>query len=87
MNTTLTDPMVQTIAANLMMMGEPCVFCRRRATPSTSKRRWVGLERHGEVRPAHLACARRWAGVVARIATNASQATDAGGGARAGSGT
>ncbi len=65
----IADQTVQTIAANLMMMGEPCVFCRRRATPSTGKRRWIGLERHGEARPAHLACARRWAGVVARIAS------------------
>lgn len=64
----LTDHQrVQAIAANLMMLGEPCVFCGRRATKATGNRRWIGLERHGDVRPAHLACAKKWAGIVASL--------------------
>ena len=61
------DQRVQVIAANLMMMGEPCVFCGRRATKATGNRRWTGLERHGEIRPAHVACVKKWAGIAAAL--------------------
>jgi hypothetical protein len=58
---------IQVISANMMMMGVPCVFCGRRATKATGNRRWTGLERNGEIQPAHVACVKKWAGIAAAL--------------------
>lgn len=67
------DQIVQNAAALLMMAGVPCPVCGRRATSSTSKRRWIGLEAGGEIRPVHVACARKMAQVVATLAKGGTQ--------------